>query len=241
MRTVERKTDVVLLAIILAIAVVPSVAQSSKPKPSTSNLPAKQKHSNDEIADWIVSRATFNDDASPFSTSVSKSPDACNLRITTKYLKNVEQPVPADQFHPQGRLWVVRFDEEAEYQVPLASINPRRISSGNNGAKNVLTTCSPMTGVTWNPHFENSPTVVLHTTNDKGAVQCTSFHTQNMLDDFEAKYFPVKSGPGSIDSAEFYVKDEEIAKRIVNAFKDLIAQCGGAPDKAAKPPNKDIY
>jgi hypothetical protein len=196
--------------VVVMVLAVTSGAQSSKPKTSTNNSPTTERHSKDEIADWVISRATFDSCPgggcrSQFSTSISKSSDACTLHVTTRFLAPTDDPTDPNHL----------TSDSQEYQLPLASITPERIETGKYGVGNYL----------W-------PILFLYTTNEKETLNITTAVDNYFTHGQSVHLYTETTNKGV---ATFFVKDDEMAKRLINAFKDLIAQCGGKPSK------KEIY
>jgi hypothetical protein len=220
-------------AALILVMVASAWAQSSKPKASTNNQPAKDKHSKDEIAEWIISHATF--DYQVFSTSVSKSPDACTLHIKTHY--HARFPPPDDPSPRDARIkeWLTQEDE---YQVPLATVDAEEIAlvTEVDGLPQVL-------GSPNSPDFHCNPCASLYLTtiNKKDTLTASEFREVLTIDGGHAHSQPQRWGPLSYSSAEFSVTDVEMGKRMMNAFKDLVVQCGGKPPKPAEPEKKEIY
>jgi len=206
-RSFWSRTVVVLLA-----AYCFSQSSQAHSKSSKADSISKQKHSNDEIADWIISRANFSSCEGScyprFSTSVSKVHDACTLQVQTSEL--MYGPPPDDKSHQQIESYV--------YNLPLATINPDRIETGTSGHPDAQ----------WVAIF-------VHTTNDKPTLTITTKYVNLEFEEGKMQQYPIDQGSNSVPAASFYVKDDAVAKRLTNAFKDLITQCGGKPDK------KEIY
>lgn len=205
-----RTTGRAAVVVVMVLAVTSVGAQSSKPKTSTNNSPTKERHSKDEIAEWVISRATFDSCPgggcrSQFSTSISKSSDACTLHVATRFIAPTDDPTDPNHL----------TSDSQEYRLPLATINPERIETGKAGEGNYL----------W-------PILFFYATNEKENLSITT-SVDNYFSQGQSQHLYTDTTNKGV--ATFYVKDDEMAKRLTNAFKDLIVQCGGRPDK------KEIY
>ena len=197
----------------MALALASAAAQNPKPKTSTQNSVDKQKHSSDEIADWIISHATIEGMITRKHgwipgprTVVTKYPNACTLRIKTTY---------SDALPEENR------ELEEDFKVPVASIDLDKLAwqSGGLCAIGMETVCTR---------------IVIEATNDKQPFYVFRSYDSGVLDGRTREVIPPRVNE-SRNSEWFYVQDDAMAKRLVAALTDLIVQCGG------KPPKKEIY
>jgi hypothetical protein len=226
MRNLEPKTIVMIACLIVAVVGASTVAQSSKLKPSTQRSAPKEKHSNDEIADWIISHSTiegvipyeWSDGTSGVAyarTVVTKYPDACTLRIKTTY--------EDDAHYNDGRPWPLVT--ELDFKAPMAGINVDKLGWTDGG------------GVC-HAGFPAACTVILMTSRDDKQL----FYVFRSYDSGWLSGETGKPSPPLINELQksewFYVQDKAMANRMVSALTDLVVQCGGKPPQPSK---KEIY
>jgi len=224
MRNLGRKTIVMIASLIVAVVGASAVAQSSKPKPSTQNSARKEKHSNDEIADWIISHTTIpgpiygeEGRASTLQTVVTKYPDACTLRIKTTY----------DDFFPHEKIRDVMFQHmERDFKVPMASIDLDRLDWMSGEGACPRTSSAP-------PGFVCTR-IDLWSRDDKPSFFVFLGKVDNGIPQGKEINEPT-------DYVHFWVQDAAMAKRMFTALTDLVMQCGGKPAKPPEPEKKEIY